>query len=514
MFSCIFVLISIFLFNELFYVWKMLNFLNTELYVNQVLQVLFKNEFNYMFLILLFYFCCFCVNIHFKNWFFTYTLLFYNIPSLVYSYSNIYTYDKFIINDKLINGLFIIHPLLTYLFYSGIMLGCFFSIRYITVAYKDVFNIIFSFNLNRLWLIFNNYLCIGLVALTLGSWWAQQEINWNGWWGWDFVEVLNLVFFIYGLKILHCSVIQNYLYKCRIFISYAILVLVYMLCLRFSLFNSLHTFLGTVLVSQIFVYLYLFVFVLMHVYFYFLLKNAILSIVIFKRKFAYYNILFFMFSIVVLIVNYCSLYIFFYVDSYNILKEFFVFLIYTFVIIIFDVFSFFIIFIFNCFLTYIELIFIVSLISLLFLNFYKFSRLLHAFIYLYACMFITSSFVTSFVFWDKFSYMNSIYFFKSVLTYNTFFEKTFDCLFTNYIQNALFSFDSFLDFFSELKLFFKNAFYVSHDFVNISLFLLDNKILHLFFYFIDKLYNLFVCVVIVILYIYIKRKKYSSHMII
>lgn len=467
-----------------------------------------------MFLILLFYFCCFSINVYVTYWFFICMLLFYNIPNLLFSYSCVWIFDKTIINDKLINGLFVIHPLLTYLFYSGIMLSCVFSIKYVIVIHKDIFNIVFNYILAKLKLVFNNYLYIGFIALILGSWWAQQEINWNGWWGWDFVEILNLVFFIYGLKIIHCSVVQDYAYKCKMFINYVILVLIYMLCLRFNLFNSLHTFLGAVLVSQILVYLCLLVFILVCVYVYFLLKDLALKKFIFKSKFICNNILFFIFNLILLIVNYYSFYIFFCIDSYYNLKEFFIFLFYILSVVIFDILNFFVIIVFNFFFAYIESIFIVGFLLLLLLDFYRFGKLLHIFIYLYICVFIVSSFTTSFIFWDKSFYTDFIYFFKSILIYNVFFEKTFDCLLTGYVQNALFSFDNYLDFFSELKLFFKNALYVSHDFVNVSLFLLDNKILYLFFYFIDKLYNLFVGVIVLTIYLYIKRKKYYSYMII
>ena len=58
-------------------------------------------------------------------------------------------------------------------------------------------NIVFNFKLFNF--SFTNKISIlfypSLIALILGSWWAQQEDSWGGWWNWDSSEMLSIFFF-------------------------------------------------------------------------------------------------------------------------------------------------------------------------------------------------------------------------------------------------------------------------------------------------------------------------------
>lgn len=40
-------------------------------------------------------------------------------------------------------------------------------------------------------------------SIFLGSWWAQLELSWGGWWGWDFIEIISLNYLILLLLALH-----------------------------------------------------------------------------------------------------------------------------------------------------------------------------------------------------------------------------------------------------------------------------------------------------------------------
>lgn len=41
------------------------------------------------------------------------------------------------------------------------------------------------------------------LATLLGGVWAQQELNWGGWWGWDVVEVGSLFYLAYSTSCIH-----------------------------------------------------------------------------------------------------------------------------------------------------------------------------------------------------------------------------------------------------------------------------------------------------------------------
>jgi len=48
---------------------------------------------------------------------------------------------------------------------------------------------------------------LNIIALVLGSWWAFQEGTWGGWWNWDASEVLGLLVGVFGVLMLHQSLV-------------------------------------------------------------------------------------------------------------------------------------------------------------------------------------------------------------------------------------------------------------------------------------------------------------------
>ena len=98
------------------------------------------------------------------------------------------TYNAF--NLLLINNLNKYHP---FIYYMSVIVLLVITLRncFRTLSSDNLFSL--SENLNSL----NNWLMWGFglntLALFLGSWWAQQEGTWQGWWNWDPSEVLGLL---------------------------------------------------------------------------------------------------------------------------------------------------------------------------------------------------------------------------------------------------------------------------------------------------------------------------------
>ena len=84
------------------------------------------------------------------------------------------------------NGLVLIHPLFTFFSY-------FFLIFFYFLVYFQYLKIKDFFFYKRCCLYF--FFVCSLASLILGSWWAQQEMNWGGWWGWDPIELGSFFFF-------------------------------------------------------------------------------------------------------------------------------------------------------------------------------------------------------------------------------------------------------------------------------------------------------------------------------
>lgn len=163
------------------------------------------------------------------------------------------------LNINLINGLFLIHPILVYIFYSIIC----YLILYIFILNNIFFLKKLSYitkiylikNLNKLYVKLINVICL---AILLGSWWAYQELSWGTWWNWDLIEIINLVYLVISLKLIHTKFykkINNLNFNLIINILH---ILVLFILIRYSILQSIHNFLNTSIQTQYNIYILLF----------------------------------------------------------------------------------------------------------------------------------------------------------------------------------------------------------------------------------------------------------------
>ena len=142
-----------------------------------------------------------------------------------------------IFTSTLTNGLFLIHPTILYLSYT---------LSFLTITKR---NNKYFFKKSAI----KNCSVASLYSLILGSWWAQQELNWNGWWGWDFIEVLGLINFLVTLKLLHLSVSKIISKKFSLYLQTTVFILV--ISSRVGVANSIHAFLTTSVLENFFFFL-------------------------------------------------------------------------------------------------------------------------------------------------------------------------------------------------------------------------------------------------------------------
>lgn len=212
-----------------------------------ILENITRVEYNYFFIA---FFLLFIIHLTSSSSNIVFTILFticflnYNF---YFQYQDFYLilFSKFRFNTKLLNGLFLIHPFMVYLFYCFLMaisinLLNFTFIKFYFNNYNPKHFTMFNLLKNFKYSIF-----LGLTAIILGSWWAFQEINWNGWWSWDLIEIVNLLLILIVLKYIH----NSNLLKCKNFLSVSIdlfvillLPIFFMGISRFNLVNSLHSF--------------------------------------------------------------------------------------------------------------------------------------------------------------------------------------------------------------------------------------------------------------------------------
>lgn len=86
-------------------------------------------------------------------------------------------------------------------------------------------------------------LIISLLSIFLGSWWAQQELDWGGWWNWDFVEIISLNVLVFIILNLHKLYNNLTLTLINLFIM-CLLIILFSTFIRYNVFPSIHNFLG------------------------------------------------------------------------------------------------------------------------------------------------------------------------------------------------------------------------------------------------------------------------------
>nr|QLI42461.1 heme maturase [Pseudocohnilembus persalinus] len=314
----------LFLFFILVYFFNMKNlvfFLENYSFNEDKLIILLENitriEYNYFFILL---FLSYLYFILFSNINFTMviviTVCLLNL-NYCFAFQDFYSFlfQQFRFNTKLLNGLFLIHPFIVYFFYASIIgLSFLFLYWFKFRFYFSKFQEVKYFSLP----ILKYLLCIsffGIFAIMLGSWWAFQEINWNGWWSWDLIEIVNLLLILNILGLIHrkkilLKSITLFSFSSPI-LSLFFLPLFFMGVSRFNLVNSLHSFVLLDNFSQFYFIVEIFLLIL----FFTILVNKIIEI---RGKVTPY------------FLNNCDLlnnffYVFFIIFFYKLLYELFIF---------------------------------------------------------------------------------------------------------------------------------------------------------------------------------------------
>lgn len=312
-----------------------------------------------------------------------------------------YEFDFFVkhINVNLINGLFLIHPI--FLMILFILIYMYISVKYNvshtnTIIYvKNIFLVKFLLiNYTKRKLV-NYLLTFSTLLVITGSWWAQQELNWGGWWVWDFIELVNFTIIMYFLYNYHSIKYWNKKIYYNIFSLFSLLFYTTYICSRYSLTPSIHNFLSNICFLQ---YDYIFVIILLPLYI--LWAKNFIFIIYEKTQLTYFlnksyvffnNFLFFAQNFGILIFFFYKLY------SVEVYKEF-IFLIQIYMLFIYCYLLFVKLHIKSS--TYIIFIFFFNYFDFLFYNvissldtFWKKHKYLHYLIYMFVLAYILNLFL-------------------------------------------------------------------------------------------------------------------------
>ena len=157
--------------------------------------------------------------------------IFYFMFSLFSNISSLNSMTTF--NAGLFNGLILVHPMLLFLSYTFIFLVNF---EYFTKFSESKH---FS-SLNTFLMQYTMFFII--IAIVLGALWAQQELNWGGWWGWDLVEVGSLIWLTVFIFFIHFKSLTFNFFYLRNFLLFSLFF--FYMGLRLALFDSVHSFVG------------------------------------------------------------------------------------------------------------------------------------------------------------------------------------------------------------------------------------------------------------------------------
>lgn len=134
----------------------------------------------------------------------------------------------------LFNGVLFIHPVLLYLAWSFALILL--AQHLLTAEAPRLYAPAFRAGL------WPGLACL-VLALLLGASWAQQELNWGGWWSWDLVEAGTLLI---GLVFLLTTHNRSALFptpSLMVFLGFGLGF--FFIGLRYGLFNSVHAFVGS-----------------------------------------------------------------------------------------------------------------------------------------------------------------------------------------------------------------------------------------------------------------------------
>ncbi len=499
--------------NELF-CWNFGYLVSFELKLNQILQFIFKLDSNWLFIFFLCLYFLYAYNLV-VPFYLVYIFIF-----LFFAWHDVYTQnylvalDIFRVNEKLLNGWFMIHPLLTYFFYS-VLLSVFilYTIYFIFLNNNDLYFLILKiysyFFVFRL--ILCKYVYVGLLALILGGWWAQQELSWNGWWGWDFVEIANLSIFVSYLSFCHLGFffVSSFFFR-KCLNSLLFLLVVYAVSLRYNVFNSLHTFIGLGTTLQLYLYVYILFFIFLGCYFLYNLKYSsffILASAV-NRQFVYSSLPRGVLNAVNVCVCFIVVFSFFLYDYFYYLRDIFFFNLFGFFACVCKVTFSYITCLFSLFnISFFAIVLLGSVLNVLLHIEYKFTKFLHIFVYFYFIIFIFCNPDVDYFLWDYDYCVNYIFNIKQAVVYSFFdFYDSVSGSYSNYITNSAFFNEAFNSFFFENKVLFKSSLYVANNsYVKNSVFF-EFFEFKLFFSFITKMYNI-LFILFFAFFSYFKRKE-------
>jgi cytochrome c biogenesis factor len=188
--------------------------------------VYFLNDTQYNILLFFFLLCMFTKNYkYFSSIFFLYYFFFLKNENNHYLLYSTIMWD---LNLNLTNGLCLVHPFLVYSVYIYLI---FYSFKKYNVFYYWIS----MFLLKKV-------LYINFFALMLGSWWAYQELNWGGWWNWDFVELILFIFFIKLVILNHKFSFSKTLYIYVYNFVFFFYLIIFFIFVRWDILNSVHSF--------------------------------------------------------------------------------------------------------------------------------------------------------------------------------------------------------------------------------------------------------------------------------
>lgn len=188
--------------------------------------------------------------------------IFISFLLLFFLQNSIISVSNYQLNINLLNGIFLIHPILLYIFYSNI-------IYILILIYNNNNSSDFNFFI-QIKNILKNNLNIIFLAVVLGSWWALQELSWGFWWNWDLIEIINLIYFIYIVLLIHNNSVFFIKYIRRYMYILNIYIIIFVIVVRYNLIQSIHNFIAISGINQYIIYIFFFFII----FFYFIRKSG------------------------------------------------------------------------------------------------------------------------------------------------------------------------------------------------------------------------------------------------
>ena len=148
------------------------------------------------------------------------------------------------INFSLTNGLLILHPVFLYYICSSIITLFFNNVFFFKKLL--IFNFFRKFNIKILFILFTSL----LISIALGSFWAEQELNWGGWWSWDLIEMVSVSYLVLVMTYFHIPLKLKF-YN-LLFLNFFINFFIFTTIVKFNFINSVHNFTSFNLYFQFF----------------------------------------------------------------------------------------------------------------------------------------------------------------------------------------------------------------------------------------------------------------------